>query len=142
MEPGKRVRGMKTFPLSEAYFKGHFTRQPVVPGSILIEAMAQITGWLVVCTYRCETSCVISIINDVKVPADLRPGSTVEIEGEIMDTNRRASLCRARVEKDGEVIAEGERFLFPHFKEPQPEVLTQRFRECGWLEPQWDWEAS
>ncbi len=104
--------------------------------------MAQITGWLVVCTYRCETSCVISLINNVKVPADLRPGATVEIHGEIIDTNKKGSLCRAHVENEGETIASAERFIFPHFKEPDPEKLARRFRDTGWLEPQWDWEAS
>jgi hypothetical protein len=104
--------------------------------------MAQITGWLVVCTYRCETSCVISLINDVKVPADLRPGTTVDIHGEMMDTNKQGSLCRAYVELEGEIIASADRFIFPHFKEPNPEMLAQRFRDTGWLEPQWDWEAS
>ncbi|MEE9240835.1 MAG: hypothetical protein V3U53_06580, partial [bacterium] len=114
-EPGKKVSGRKTFPLSEAYLKGHFSRKPLIPGSILIEAMAQITGWLVVCTYQCETSCVISLINDVEVPADLPPGTTVDIHGEIVDTNRKGSLCRAHVEKDGETIASAGRFIFPHF---------------------------
>ena len=104
--------------------------------------MAQNTGWLVVCTYQCETSCVISLINDVEVPADLPPGTTVDIHGEIIDTNRKGSLCRAHVEKDGETIASAGRFIFPHFKEPNPEMLAQRFRDSGWLEPQWDWGAS
>ncbi len=142
VESGKRVRGVKTFPLSEAYLKGHFSRRPLVPGSIQIEAMAQITGWLVVYTHRCETSCVISLIDDIKVPTDLRAGTTVEIEGEIMNTNEQASLCRAWVELEGERIASAERFVFPHFKEPDPEGLARRFRDMGWLEPRWDWGAS
>ncbi len=104
--------------------------------------MAQITGWLVVRTYQCEMSCVISLINDVKVPSDLGPGTTVDLHGEIIDTNKRASLCRARVELDGETIASADRFIFAHFKEPDPERLAQQFRDNGWLDPQWDWKAS
>lgn len=103
--------------------------------------MAQVTGSLVVCTYRCETSCVISLINNVKVPADLRPGASVEIHGEIVDTNKQASLCRSHIENEGEIIASAERLIFVHFQEPNPENLTRRFRETGWLEPRWDWEV-
>ena len=130
---GERIVGVKTFPLSEAYLNGHFTRAPRVPGSVLIEAMAQITGWLVVYTYDFRTSCVISLIDDAEVTSDLRPGVTVEIHGEIIDTNERASLCRARVEKDGAPVARAERFVYPHFPNDDPEGLKERFRNYGWL---------
>jgi len=142
VERGVRIRGVKTFPLSEAYFKGHFSRAPVVPGTVLIEAMAQITGWLVVYSHGFETSCVISLIDDVTVPADLRPGATVEIEGRIVDTNKQGSLCAASVEQGGETIARAGRFIFPHFPSEDPDGLRQRFRDYGWLEPRWDGEAS
>ena len=130
---GERIVGVKTFPLSEAYLNGHFSRTPQVPGSILIEAMAQITGWLVVYTHDFETSCVISLIDDVEVASDLRPGVSVEVHGEIIDSNKRASLCRARIEKDGLPIARAERFVYPHFPNDDPEGLKERFRNYGWL---------
>lgn len=130
---GERIVGVKTFPLSEAYLNAHFSRAPRVPGSVLIEAMAQITGWLVVYTYDFKTSCVISLIDDAEVTSDLRPGVTVEIHGEIIDANERASLCRARIEKDGVVVARAERFVYPHFPNDDPESLKERFRNYGWL---------
>ena len=130
---GERIVGVKTFPLTEAYLNAHFSRAPRVPGSVLIEAMAQITGWLVVYTHDFKTSCVISLIDDAEVTSDLRPGVTVEIHGEIVDTNERASLCRARVEKDGAPVARAERFVYPHFPNDDPEGLKERFRNYGWL---------
>ncbi len=137
---GKRIVGVKTFPLSEAYLNGHFSRAPRVPGSILIEAMAQITGWLVVYTHEFKIPCVISLIDDVEVASDLCPGASVEIHGEIIDTNERASLCRARIEKDGVSVARAERFIYPHLSNDDsegmdnPEGLKERFRSYGWLE--------
>ena len=130
---GERIVGVKTFPLSEAYLSGHFSRAPRVPGSILIEAMAQITGWLVVYTHDFRTSCVISLIDEAEVTSGLRPGLSVEIHGEIIDTNERASLCRARIEKDGVAVARAERFVYPHFPNDDPEGLKERFRSYGWL---------
>ena len=130
---GERIVGVKTFPLTEAYLNGHFSRAPRVPGSVLIEAMAQIAGWLVVYTHDFRTSCVISLIDDAEVTSDLRPGVTVEIHGEIIDTNERASLCRARIEKDGAPVARAERFVYPHFPNDDPEGLRERFRNYGWL---------
>ncbi len=142
LESGKRIRAVKTFPLSEAYLKGHFSRAPLVPGTILIEAMSQITGWLVVYTSRCETACAISLINNLRVPADLRAGTTVELNGEIVDSGKRWSECRAWVERDGETIASAERFVFPHFEEQNPAETAQLYRDIGWIEPRWDWETA
>lgn len=130
---GERVVGLKTFPLSEACLSAHFRRAPRVPGAMLIEAMAQIAGWLVVYTHDFKTSCVISLIEDVEVASDLPPGAALEIHGEMIDTNRQASLCRARVEKDGVVVARAGRFIYPHFPNDDPEGLRERFRRCGWL---------
>ncbi len=134
VERGKSISGTKTFPLSEAYLKGHFSKAPLIPGSLLIEAMAQIAGWLVVYSYDFKTSCVISIMEEVRVPAGLRPGAAVQVHGEMTDTNRRGSLCRAWVEQDGETIAEGGRLVFSHFKTKDPAWLIQQFRCHGWLD--------
>ena len=95
--------------------------------------MAQITGWLVVYTYDFKTSCVISLIDDVEVASDLCPGVSLEIHGEIIDTNEQASLCCARIEKDGVPVAKAERFVYPHFPNDDPEGLKERFRSYGWL---------
>jgi hypothetical protein len=92
IESGKRIRAVKTFPLSEAYLKKHFSRAPL-------------------------------------------------LHGEIVETDRRWSNCRAWVERDGERIASAERFVFPHFKEKYPEEVSNFYRDIGWIEPRWDWET-
>ncbi len=130
---GEYIVGVKTFPLTEVYLNAHFRRAPRVPGSVLIEAMAQLAGWLVVYTHDFRTSCIISLIDDVEVANDLGPGVSLEIHGEIIDTNERASLCRARVEKNGVPVARAERFVYAHFPSDDPEGLKERFRRYGWL---------
>lgn len=142
IESGKRICGVKTFPLSEAYLKGHYSKAPLIPGSILIEAMSQITGWLVVYTYRCEIFCAISMIRNARLPTDLRAGAMVELHGELVDTSKNWSQCRAWVKREGKEIASAERLLFPHFKEKSPDETIQSYRNVGWIEPQWDWEVS
>ena len=47
IEPGVRIRGFKNVSMSEPYFATHFPRFPVLPGVIMIEAMAQLAGLLV-----------------------------------------------------------------------------------------------
>jgi 3-hydroxyacyl-[acyl-carrier-protein] dehydratase len=133
-ERGKRIRAVKVFPLSEPFLSGHFSRAPRVPGALLLEAMCQAAGWLILYSYGYEVSCVISLAEDVRLAPDLRPGAAVVITGEILDTNKRASLCGARVEERGGVIASAGRLIFPHFPAADPADLERRFRAYGWLD--------
>ncbi|OGL60880.1 MAG: hypothetical protein A3J27_09495 [Candidatus Tectomicrobia bacterium RIFCSPLOWO2_12_FULL_69_37] len=133
-EAGKRIRAVKTFPLSEPFLAGHYARAPRVPGTLLLEAMCQAAGWLVLYSYGYEVACVISLAENVRLAPGLRPGAAVEIAGEILDTNKRATLARARVEERGEVIASAERLIFPHFPSANPAELERRFRAYGWLD--------
>jgi 3-hydroxyacyl-[acyl-carrier-protein] dehydratase len=133
-ECGKRIRAVKTFPLSEPFLNGHYARAPRVPATLLLEAMCQAAGWLVLYSYGFEVSCVISLAEDVRLTPDLRPGAAVEIVGEILDTNPRATLARARVEEGGQEIAGAGRLIFPHFPTADPAGMERRFRAYGWLD--------
>ena len=50
IEPGKRVVGLKNVTINEAFFQGHFPGQPIMPGVLVIEAMAQVGGVLLMRT--------------------------------------------------------------------------------------------
>jgi len=95
IEKGKSITGIKTFTLSEEFFRGHFKKEALVPGVIYIEAMAQILGWLVIYSHDFKLSAIMSLVEDIKVPSKLRPGFTAELHGEIISTSRRDSLGRA-----------------------------------------------
>ncbi|MBI3126189.1 MAG: hypothetical protein HYZ11_01120 [Candidatus Tectomicrobia bacterium] len=133
-ERGKRIRAVKTFPLSEPFLNGHFTRAPRVPAALLLETMCQAAGWFVLYSYGFEVSCVISLAENVRLTPDLRPGAAVEVVGEIVDTNTRATLAQARIEENGGVIASAERLIFPHFPTANPGEMERHFRAYGWLE--------
>ncbi len=46
MEPGKKAIGLKNVTFNEGFFQGHFPQQPIMPGVLIIEAMAQVAGLL------------------------------------------------------------------------------------------------
>jgi 3-hydroxyacyl-[acyl-carrier-protein] dehydratase len=127
IDKGKTIVGVKAFPLSEEFFRGHFSRKALVPGVIFIEAMAQLLGWLIIYSHDFRLSAIMSLIQDVELPPLLEPGFTAEIRGEIITTTRRDSLGRAEVYVGGERVASVERIIYSHFHQIEPEELKRRF---------------
>jgi|SRR5208283_1051300 len=127
IERGKSIAGIKTFSLSEEFLKGHFSRKALVPGVMLIEAMAQLLGWLIIYSNDFRLSSIMSLIEDVTIPVELRPGFRADIRGEIIATSRRDSLGRASVYVDGQLIASVNRIIYSHFHKVDREELCSRF---------------
>jgi 3-hydroxyacyl-[acyl-carrier-protein] dehydratase len=127
IEKGKSIVGVKTFPLSEEFFRRHFKKRAVVPGVIFIEAMAQLLGWLTIYSHDFRLTSVMSLIEGVTVPPDLRPGFSAEVRGELVSTSRRDSLGRASVFVDDKKVASLDRIIFSHFHKVDSEELMARF---------------
>lgn len=129
--PGESIIGTKTFCLSEEYFRKHFTKEPLVPGVIFIEAMAQLLGWLVIRSHDFKYSAVMSLVEDVKMVPDLRPGFSAEITGTLVSTSRSDSLGSAKMTVDGVEIASLGRIIYVHSGAADPEGLRALFRYYG-----------
>ncbi len=128
IEKGKSIVGIKTFALSEEFLRGHFSKIALIPGVILIEAMAQLLGWLVIYSHDFKLSAIMSLIEDVNISSNLRPGFKADIHAEIISTSEKDSLGRARIYVDGELIASMNRIIYSHFHKVNPEELLERFR--------------
>jgi 3-hydroxyacyl-[acyl-carrier-protein] dehydratase len=128
IEKGKSITGVKTFALSEEFHRGHFSKIALVPGVILIEAMAQLLS------HDFQLSAIMSLIEDVKVPTRLRPGFKADIQAEIISTSRRDSLGRALVSVEGKPIASMNRIIYSHFHKINREELMERFRYYSGLD--------
>ena len=127
IEKGKSIAGVKTFTLSEEFFRKHFKKQALVPGIVYIEAMAQLLGWLIIYSHNFKLSAVMSLVEDVTVAPELRPGFRAEIHGEIISTSRRDSLGKAWITVDGETVASMNRIIYSHVHKVDSEDLTDLF---------------
>ena len=105
LEKGRSIVGTKCFPLSEEFFRRHFTKKAIVPGVICLEAMAQLLGWLIIYSHDFKLSSIMSLVEGAHLPAGLRPGFNAEIHAEILSTSRRDSLGKARILVEGEEVA-------------------------------------
>ena len=133
--PGESITGIKTFCLSEEYFRRHFSKEALIPGVMFIEAMAQLLGWLIIHTHDFRLSAVMSLIEDVKVAPDLRPGFSAEISGRLMSTSGAIRLGSARMRVEGREIASIGRIIYVHSSMADQDALRRMFRYYGG----WNW---
>jgi len=111
-EPGKRVVALKNVSANEPYFQGHFPGRPIMPGVLILEAMAQAAGILVFRTagrIPDENSVYYYAgIDKARFKKPVVPGDQLEIEVLLLASKRGIYKfgCAARV--DGSVVAEAE----------------------------------
>lgn len=129
--PGKSIAGVKTFCLSEEYFRRHFNKEALIPGVMYIEAMAQLLGWLIIHTHDFKLSAVMSLVENVTLTPDLRPGFSAEISGELISTSRSDSLGSARIVADGREIASLGRIIYVHSSKVDSSQLRALFNYYG-----------
>jgi 3-hydroxyacyl-[acyl-carrier-protein] dehydratase len=127
LEKGRRIVGVKSLSSSEPFLEKHFTKVALIPSTLLIEAMAQLLGWLVAYSHDFRLVAIMTLIGEARLPAALKPGVKLDVEGHLLTNTERDSLGSATVSLDGNVIAQVDRLIFRHFPAPEPEPLVRRF---------------
>lgn len=112
LEPMKRAVGIKNVTVNEEFFQGHFPGQPVMPGVLLLEAMAQVGGVAMLCAddFRGQLA-VFAGIDRVKFRKPVVPGDQLRMTAEVVKLRGSMGKIWAEAHVDGQIVAEGE-FLF------------------------------
>jgi beta-hydroxyacyl-ACP dehydratase FabZ len=110
VEKGKRIVGIKNVTFNEEFFQGHFPGNPVMPGVLIVEAMAQVAaiGLLGVVPDHEKKLLYLSAVDRCKFRRPVVPGDQLRIEAEIVNLKTRACKCRAVATVAGQVCAEAE----------------------------------
>jgi UDP-3-O-[3-hydroxymyristoyl] N-acetylglucosamine deacetylase / 3-hydroxyacyl-[acyl-carrier-protein] dehydratase len=110
LEPGKRVVGIKNVTINEPFFAGHFPGHPIMPGVLIIEAMAQVGGMLLMGSIDEPESKVVYFISldNVKWRKPVKPGDQLLFELDVIQL--RGTVCKMRgvARVDGEIVAEAD----------------------------------
>lgn len=115
--PRERALGRMRFPSDTFFFADHFPGFPVVPGVILLEAMAQLSGKLIGYTVRKERGDwpfpILSMANGVKFRRFVRPEEPVDFESRFLELRDESAVMSVRTRVDGRVVAQAEEvFVF------------------------------
>ena len=109
-EPGKRIVGIKNVTINEPFFQGHYPGHPIMPGVLIIEAMAQAGGLMLMDALERPEDHVVYFmsLDNVKWRRPVIPGDQIRFELEML--NFRRHVCRMRGEGyvDGQLAAEAE----------------------------------
>jgi UDP-3-O-[3-hydroxymyristoyl] N-acetylglucosamine deacetylase / 3-hydroxyacyl-[acyl-carrier-protein] dehydratase len=109
-EQGKRIVGIKNVTINEPFFQGHYPGHPIMPGVLLIEAMAQVGGLLMMDSIENVEDKVVYFMtmDNVKWRRPVTPGDQVRFELEMLQFRRHTCRMRGVGYVEGQVVAEAE----------------------------------
>ena len=109
-EEGKRIVGLKNVTINEPFFQGHFPGVPVMPGVLIIEAMAQTGGVLVFKTLpeRDKKLVFLMGIEGARFRKPVQPGDQLRLEMVVVRVKSRVGKLTGKAYVDGTLVAEAE----------------------------------
>lgn len=111
IEMGKKITALKNVTINEPYFMGHFPGYPVMPGVLIVEALAQTAGILGVLSFGAKKDNEVYFfagIDKARFKRQVIPGDTLMLEVELIKTIRGLAKYKARALVGGVVAAEAE----------------------------------
>lgn len=124
LEMDKKVVGIKNVTINEPFFNGHFPGQPVMPGVLIVEALAQVSGILLLNTFADPENHLVYFmsINNAKFRKPVMPGDQLTLEADLVNVKggKYFSLKGAAF-VDGSVVAEAEFMAAMVPKENKPQ---------------------
>jgi UDP-3-O-[3-hydroxymyristoyl] N-acetylglucosamine deacetylase / 3-hydroxyacyl-[acyl-carrier-protein] dehydratase len=110
VEPGTRIVGIKNVTINEPFFQGHFPGHPIMPGVLIVEAMAQVGGMLLLGFIPEPESKVVyfTSLNNVKFRRPVKPGDQLRFELTVLQVRGTMAKMSGVARVDGEVVCEAE----------------------------------
>lgn len=106
----ERIVGIKNVTVNEPFFTGHFPDYPVMPGVLIVEAMAQVAGVLVLSQIpdRAAKLVLLASVDNAKFRRPVRPGDQLRIEMKLLKKKETVAKMNGTATVNGAVVAEAE----------------------------------
>ena len=123
-EVGTAAEALKNVTLSEDFFDDHFPRRPVMPGVLMLEGMAQLSGLLLEASLQAKhaksAKAVLTVLEKTKFRAMVRPGDVLRYRAEVMSVNEAGGKVRATARRDDTLVTATQMvFAFKYVDDPQ-----------------------
>lgn len=105
--PWKSAAGLKSVALAEDFFTDHFPERPVMPGVLMIEALAQLSNWLIAASTDFRQGARIASIGNAKFRKFVSPGTQLRLSVAIEESGADEEQGAERIKVAGRVSAEG-----------------------------------
>jgi len=108
-------------PLQNTIFEGHFPGYPIMPGVLLIESMAQTSGWLLLALMKFERMPFLGAVKEAKMRGFVSPGELLRIDASVVHEGSGFAITSAKVSVGGEVRSNAT-ITFRHIPFPHPDL--------------------
>jgi 3-hydroxyacyl-[acyl-carrier-protein] dehydratase len=108
-------------PTENTIFEGHFPGYPIMPGVLLIESMAQTSGWLLVALMNFERMAFLAAVKEAKMRGFVTPGELLTVEASLVHEGSGYAITEAKVKVAGKLRANAT-LTFSHIPFPNPDL--------------------
>jgi 3-hydroxyacyl-[acyl-carrier-protein] dehydratase len=108
-------------PQHNTIFEGHFPGHPIMPGVLLIESMAQTSGWLLLALMKFERMPFLAAVKEAKMRGFVTPGELLTINASVVHEGSGYSITEAKVRVDGKLRCNAT-IMFSHIPFPNPDL--------------------
>ena len=117
----RTIKVEATVPTSSTIFEGHFPGFPIMPGVLLVESMAQASGWLLIALMNFERMPFLAMVKEAKMRSFVSPGELLSVEARVVHEGSGFAVTEAKVSVDGRPRCNAT-ITFRHIPFPNPDL--------------------
>src|ERR1700741_2135549 len=130
--PGRLIRTEATVPTSSTIFEGHFPGHPLMPGVLLIETMAQTSGWLLIAMHKFTRMPFFAAVKDAKLRTFVTPGQKLTASAKLVHDGSGYAVTKAEIKCEGKPVCSAEltfrlvEFPNPSFRASMENIAAEK----------------
>jgi 3-hydroxyacyl-[acyl-carrier-protein] dehydratase len=117
----KTIRCEATVPLKASIFDGHFPGYPLMPGVLLLEAMAQTSGWAILSLLKFHRMAFLAAVREAKFRSFVEPGARLDLSAKIVHEGSGFAVAEAQGKSGGKAVCDAT-IMFRVIEFPNPEI--------------------
>jgi 3-hydroxyacyl-[acyl-carrier-protein] dehydratase len=127
------IRTEARVPATSTIFEGHFPGYPLMPGVLLIEAMAQTSGWLLIAITKFARMPFFAAVKEAKLRSFVTPGQQLALSGKLVHEGSGFAVTKAEIRCEGKLVCNCE-ITFRLVEFPNPEFRANMEKMAAILE--------